>query len=255
MERHELESKLIDYIDGKLDANESSEVAKWIATDADIATLHEQLRQVIDQMNQAASHEVPTTLASGFHQKLSDAIREESKPKEPQVWIWRMAAALALIAVSTLVVREVIKSREHDQEIAQLRQEMQQQKTDMMKMLVNQQSASQRLMGATVAYEMNNTDDDIIQALANTFENDPNTNVRLTALEALGKFYQQPSVRPLLVKAVTTQKDPVVQIALIRLLVQMKEKGVVRQLEIITRDGNVIRAVKDEAHLGILKLS
>jgi len=35
----------------------------------------------------------------------------------------------------------------------------------------------------------------------------------------------------------------------------MKEKEVVHQLEKITRDGTVIKAVKDEAHSGILKLS
>ena len=86
-------------------------------------------------------------------------------------------------------------------------------------------------------------------------EEDPNTNVRLTALEALGKFYQQEHVRRALVTSLTTQKDPVVQIALIRLLVQMKEKQIVNDLEKITRDGQVMKAVKDEAYSGILKLS
>jgi HEAT repeat protein len=125
----------------------------------------------------------------------------------------------------------------------------------MIAMLENQQSASQRVMGATVAYEMKSADDEIVNALVKSMNDDPNTNVRLTALEALGKFYLQGQVRSQLVKSLATQKDPIVQIALIRLLVQMKEKEVVNQLEKITHDGTVIKAVKDEAHSGILKLS
>jgi len=39
------------------------------------------------------------------------------------------------------------------------------------------------------------------------------------------------------------------------MLVQMKEKEVITQLEKITRENSVIKAVKDEAHWGILKLS
>ncbi len=79
--------------------------------------------------------------------------------------------------------------------------------------------------------------------------------MRLAALDALGKFYQQAHVRKSLITSLSVQKDPVVQIALIRLLVQMKEKQIVNELEKITRDGQVMKAVKDEAHSGILKLS
>ena len=53
----------------------------------------------------------------------------------------------------------------------------------------------------------------------------------------------------------STQKDPVVQIALIQMLVKLKENGVVNQLEKLTKDGSVMKAVKDEAYTGILKLS
>jgi len=125
----------------------------------------------------------------------------------------------------------------------------------MLSMLENQQSASQRVMGATVAYELPKADDEIVNVLSKTLNEDSNTNVRLAALEALGKFYQQDHVRKILVTSLTTQKDPVVQIALIRLLVQMKEKQIVNELQKITHDGQVMKAVKDEAHSGILKLS
>ena len=125
----------------------------------------------------------------------------------------------------------------------------------MMAMLDNTQSASQRMMGATVAFKMEKADDQIVRALTKTMNEDPNTNVRLVALEALGKFHQQDYVRKALIASLATQKDPIVQIALIRLMVQIKEKEVMKELQRITNDEEVLPAVKDEAHAGILKLS
>lgn len=125
----------------------------------------------------------------------------------------------------------------------------------MLKMLDNQNSASQRLMGATAAFNSTKPDDEIVSALVRTLNEDANTNVRIAALEALGKFHAQPHVRKALIDALSTQKDPLVQIALIRLMVQMKESGITEQLKDITNDDDVLPAVKDEAHAGLLKLS
>jgi hypothetical protein len=79
--------------------------------------------------------------------------------------------------------------------------------------------------------------------------------VRMAALDALSKFHEEPNVRKELVHSLSVQKDPVVQIALIQLLVTIKEKSVVRDLERMTKDKNMMKAVKDEAYSGIMKLS
>jgi hypothetical protein len=79
--------------------------------------------------------------------------------------------------------------------------------------------------------------------------------VRLTALEALSKFKNEPKVRQALIDAVSTQTDPVIQIALIQLMVEMKEKSIVKDLHRIIDDEQTMKAVKDEAHAGIFKLS
>jgi HEAT repeat protein len=111
------------------------------------------------------------------------------------------------------------------------------------------------VQGATIAYTIGKADDEVVNALAKALNEDRNTNVRLAALEALAKFYQEENVRQLLIKSLSIQNDEVVQIALIQVLVQMKEKGIVKELEKITRDTEVLKAVKDEAFTGILKLS
>src|SRR5690606_30634415 len=121
--------------------------------------------------------------------------------------------------------------------------------------LNNEQSASRRIQGVNVAMELTSADDEIVQALMHTMLTDRSTNVRLAALDALSRFQHDPGVRKGLITALTKQTDPMVQIRLIQLMVQMKEKEVVNDLQQIVDDSQTMKAVRDEAYNGILKLS
>ena len=125
----------------------------------------------------------------------------------------------------------------------------------MMALLNNEHSASTRMQGVSVAYELNKPDDEIVSVLVKTLNSDPNTNVRLAALDALSKFSREDGVCKSLIESLATQKDPIIQIALIQLMVKMKEKSIVKQLEKIATDNKTMKAVKTEAYLGIFKLS
>jgi HEAT repeat protein len=147
------------------------------------------------------------------------------------------------------------KNQQREEEMAALKQQMQEMRDMMMAKLDNQQSASQRMIAVSEVMEMEKPDDEIVKVLVKTMNEDANTNVRLAALEALSKFHQEPLVRKELVKSLAKQNDPVVQIALIQLMVKMKEKGVVNELQHIVDDAKSMKAVKDEAYSGLLKLS
>lgn len=263
MEKEKLEGLLIDYIDGNLNEADRMIVEKELAENQEAVTLYNQLKEVMGLLDNARHVEPSFSLRAKFERSLNEEIQsaEKNSVKEGKEifmkpWVLRAVAGIILVIVGIAIGDKISTQRQHDEAIAKVQQQLEEQKRLMMGMLENQQSASQRVMGATVAYEMKQApDDEIVNALVKAMDEDPNTNVRLTALEALGKFYQQGHVRAKLIKSLATQKDPVVQIALIRLLVQMKEKEVVNELEKITRDDVMIKAVKDEAHKGILKLS
>ena len=149
-----------------------------------------------------------------------------------------------------------MRDRYHRQaELEAIRKEMDSTKHVLMTMLKDQYSAGNRLQGINVAYTMVKSDNEITQALIKTFNTDANTNVRLAALDALNKFYNEPHVRKALIESLATQHDPMVQISLIRLLVEIKEKEVIDQLKRITTDSESLPAVKDEANAGLLRLS
>lgn len=251
MEKEKLETMLIDYIDGKLTDKERHEVEQQLVTDAEAFKMYEQLKEVIRAMQESARMEPTARLKRGFEQLLRE---EELQLKKGRVVFfqpsfYRVAAVLAFVVMGGFVAYLLVKQNRQSQELARTKEVM-------IKMLDNQQSASTRVLGATVAYnDIEKADDEILNALLNAMNEDPNTNVRLAALEALGKFHTQPKVRKALIASLSTQKDPIVQIALIRLMVEMKEKDITKELERISTDEETIQAVKDEAQAGILRLS
>lgn len=257
MEREQLESLLIDYIDGKLSDSERASVEKLLARDQDAYKLYEQLRHVMKAMDQSAMIEPSSRLKAAFHRALE--LEMQHRPTGRQVLFTpvflRAAAAVALVVTGVAAGYWISSQQRQQDELVALRKEMESTKLMMQSMLGNEGSASQRLQGVNVALTMATADDEVVNALVRTLNEDPNSNVRLAALDALGKFQGESAVRKALISSLATQNDPVVQIALIQLLVRMKEKTVIKDLERIVEDEKNIKAVKDEAYNGILKLS
>ena len=124
----------------------------------------------------------------------------------------------------------------------------------MMAKLENQFSVSERLIGIHEVYD-SKPDDDLVLALIKLMNEDENTNVRMAAVNALIKFYDEPLVRQALIDALNTQVDPLVQMELIQILVYKKEQEAVQPLENIINDDQTLQAVKDEAYAGLFSLS
>lgn len=257
MDKEKLESRIIDYIDGKMNETERAELERELAQNKEAYAMYEQLKEVIQTMGRVQPLEPSGKLKAQFEQLLQKEIQAEKKTKtiffSPMVY--RAAAAVLLVLAGVAIGNWINKNQEQEKQIAELQQQVDENRKMMMAMLNNQQSASQRMVGLSVAYEMDKPDDEIVKVLVKTMNEDPNSNVRLAAMDALGKFSNEPNVRKALIESLSTQKDPVVQIALIQLMVKMKEKSILNQLEKITRDASTMKAVKDEAYSGILKLS
>lgn len=262
MEQEKLESTLIDYIDGKLSAEERAAVESLMNESEEAQRLCQQLREVMQVMEKAARLEPRASMKANFEKALSEEILATKKKTEPsakQMFIYpqlyRIAATLAFVLLGVASAYWIIQHQRNQKELMALRQEMEETKKLMLSLIDNPLSASQRVQGVNVALTISTADDDVVSALVKAMNGDANTNVRLAALAALSNFYNEPSVRKTLISSLATQKDPVVQIALIQLLVKMKEKSVVNDLEQIVNDAQTIKAVKDEAYSGLLKLS
>jgi anti-sigma factor RsiW len=257
MEKEKLESLLIDYIDGRLTADENAVVEKELAQNESSVQLYGQLKHVMNEIDRSPKLEPSSTMKLDFEKALQQEIVSAKKQKHIffHPVVLRIAAGFVLMMAGVGIGYWIHKNNAQQQEIARLRHEMDSTKRMMMTMMTNTQSASQRMLGVAASYQLQNVDDEIVTALLSTMNEDPNTNVRLAALEALSKFHHQDHVRKALIQSLAKQKDPVVQISLIRLMIEMKEKSVIKELDRITKDKESIKAVKDEAYSGLLKLS
>jgi hypothetical protein len=260
MERNKLEGMIIDYIDNKLNAVDKQVVEQELMQNADVYKLYEQLKEVMQGMDGADSFVPSENLKSRFDTLLQQEIANQQKPKT--VWFtpafYRVAAAVTLLVIGGGAGYWISQQNNRNEEIVALKKEMELTRQLVFEKLNDDQSASQRMLGVKAAYESVTTsrpDDEIIEALVTTLDHDSNSNVRLAALDALARFTGEKRVRTALVQSLATQTDPVVQIALIQLLVQMKEKGAMKSFQQIIDDEQSLPAVRDEAHVGIFKLS
>ena len=250
-----MESLIIDYIDNRLNDVDRKRVEHELNSNAEARRLFDELTELMKLMDDVSVLEPPVKANLNFNDALK---RERSHHSHRLLFapaLYRVAAAVTLLILGAGIGYWITRHYDNREELAAIRLEMQQTKALMMKMLDNDQSASQRIRGVNVANTMNEADDEIVSALVNAMNNDPNSNVRLAALDALGKLSDDGKVRTALVRSLPKQNDPVVQIALIQLLVKMKEKAVVKDLQRIVDDSETMKAVKDEAYSGILKLS
>ncbi len=258
MEKERLESLLIDYIDGKLATSDKVIVEKELATNEEARQLHAQLKEVIDAMSRSAKLHPSASLQRSFDKMLKQEMTSAQKETKVVFFsptFYRVAAAVLLLIVGGGAGYLISKYQRQQQEIAEIKREMRETKDLMISKIGNDLSPSQRIEGVNVSLKIAKADDEVVHALVKAMNEDSNTNVRLAAVDALSRFYNDPVVRKEIIAALGKQKDPIVQIALIQLLVKMKEKNVVDDLNKIVDDEQTIKPVKDEAYSAILKLS
>jgi HEAT repeat protein len=120
--------------------------------------------------------------------------------------------------------------------------------------LMQQQSAGERLRGVNWAYRVESSDTEVLSALLDTVNNDPSVNVRESAVEALHRFGSSPVTRTAIVQSIRKQTSPLVQIALIDLLVDLKVSDAAPELNKLVSDDTIDSSVRDRAKWALGKI-
>jgi len=124
--------------------------------------------------------------------------------------------------------------------------------------MLQQQSANDRLAGVSYSNRLSRPDPQIMQALLHSLQYDPSPDVRLAALDALQHAGSggnaAPAVTRGLVEAFPYQNSPLVQVALIDLLVDLKEREAATELRELTVGDAVNDGVKQRAQWALERL-
>lgn len=133
-------------------------------------------------------------------------------PRHPAV---QFALVLAVMIVGGVIGYTLHGNGTRNAEMAQLREEVRSVNRLLIVSLLGQQSAAERLQGVSWTYKVDRSDPEVTGALLQTLGRDPNVNVRLAALDALTRNLDQPSVRDGLVESLGTQTSPMLQMAIV----------------------------------------
>ena len=102
---------------------------------------------------------------------------------------------------------------------------------------------------------MDQPDKEVISALLSTLNHDPNVNVRLAAANALALYGNDQMIKQGLIRSLQQQKSPLLQVELIGILVNIKDKTSITAFKELIQDRNINQIVRERAQWGIAQLS
>jgi len=165
----------------------------------------------------------------------------------------RLAFALTLLFIGFLGGYWLSKPQEKS-EVASLTREVSDLKEMVMLSLLEKESATDRLKAVSLSNEMDNASKKVTAALLQTLNEDLNVNVRLAALDALRPYTRDSQVREELIRSITIQDSPLVQVALAELMVALQEKKSVKELEKLLKDEQTPKEIKERIQESIQTL-
>ena len=223
-----------DYLDGLLKEDKRRQVETHIDACDTCRKAFDEMQILFKAFEAEESSEPSPTVRENFfaqieQEKEQDVTLVQLRPnKKNNLWLTplKIAAGLALLigAFQWGTYRSQLKT---NQKIAALEQQQNEIRQTAMLSLMENQSASKRILGVNYIEELNKPDEAIVAALAERMLQDENINVRLTAAEALGRFSASQSVKRAFIQALKSEKDPAIQITIIHILVKIQEKNAV----------------------------
>ncbi|MFB3902103.1 MAG: HEAT repeat domain-containing protein [Acidobacteriota bacterium] len=140
------------------------------------------------------------------------------------------------------------------QQVSQLRAELEQMKGLVAISLLQQPSASERLRGVAWGTRLDEADRKVLRALVDAMNSDPSVNVRLAAVDALQHYSDDEEIRDAMVRSLSTQDSPLVQIALIDAMVNLRENRSIAVLRDLADDPQLNQTVRERAKWGLAQL-
>ena len=253
----ELSTRVIDYLEGTLTADQHTELE---AHAGDCQVCREQIRALRLTwvgLGDLPQEEPSSTLRERFYAML-DA--EQVVDAEPQpvggLAAWhaglgiRRLVGLASAAALLLVVGILVGSRigggssPPDVDVDTLRAEVRSLSQLVTLSLLQQDSATERLKGVRYGSVAAADDDDVLTALIDAVGHDPSVSVRLAAIEALQPHLSRGTVSNSLLASLESERSPLVQVALVDVLMGTDGRATRDAFEALANDPTVDDTVR-----------
>ena len=201
----------------------------------------QEVQRVWEAMRALPQAEPSVAFAQRFHQHLATELARTPQPACGGWWLPLGTAALLLLSLG-VVLGYLLRGNDAHLDPAQAR--------------LQRGSTGDRLEAIAQVSNRSAGQGDILSALLDRVQRDPETQVRLSAVEALYLFGADPDLSRRVEAALPNQERPEVQLALIDLLSALRQKRATEALRRLVREERLSPTVRHRAEqrLGQLNL-
>jgi hypothetical protein len=256
-----IQERFADYLTGDLDEAGRDEVRGHIADCAACREDLENLTVVWAKLGVLPEEQPSGAVRSRFYTMLEEFKSADAPRPAWREWFsFRRPAFAASFSVLLLLIGLgagwlMNGGPAGRQKYASLSSEVQNMRQEMAVSLLGRSSATERIQGVGYTAGVEKPNDATLAALFDAVDRDPNPNVRLAAVEALYLFRDRPGVRESLVKSLSVQTYPLVQVALIDFLVEVREARAAAALKALVEGDELTPEVKKRAEQGLKQIS
>lgn len=235
---------LPEYIDGKLDSTKSDTIKIHLEECDECKKIYTEIYSFIHFTNSLPEIEVP----EGMKEDFMELAEFENNNQKPKIFLpyWIKVAAIIVFSFGTFAAGYFtgFSGMENNQitaELDNLKQEV---------LLANLRDLSgpQKIQAVYNTKLLDIPQSNLIDALVFTMNSDNNVNVRLAAINALsGMIDKNENVKTELIKSLSVQENPLLQISLIQVLTESGVKESKEKIESISNDENADKNVKEYA--------
>lgn len=255
-----IQERFADYLTGDLDEAGRADVQAHIAACPACREDLENLTLVWAKLGVLPEEQPSGAVRSRFYAMLEEYRAKPAKARWTEWFTFRRPAFAASFSAALLLIGLgagwlLSRGRMGGPGYASLSREVQDMRQQVAMSLLNQPSAADRLQGVSYSSEVKDPKPTTLDALFKTVDNDPNPNVRLAAVDALYLFRDRPGVRERLVSSLSAQSYPLVQVALIDFLVEVREAKAIEALKTLIASGELTPDVKERAEQGLKQIT
>ncbi len=270
MKCEDIKERFPDFLTGDLDPRAKSEFDGHIAACVSCGEELRRLSEIWTKLGVLPTEQPSNALRDRFYAMLEayrDGLEAERKKAEAPLkrkfflsleQLWPRRPAFQFAAALLLMIAGISGGyflRNPGASVARLGKEVDDMRQMAAVSLLQQSSATERLRGVSVGAQLKQPGKNMLDALLQTLDGDPNVNVRLAAVDALYLFASNPDVKDGILQSLTRQESPIVQTALIDLLVEIRERRAVDALKSLIGNEKIVPEVKKKAEFGIQQLS
>lgn len=257
----DVEYNIVDFIDKQLAPEKEVMIEEHIASCGECKIAYDETLVLMRDFANEKTYTPSPKLRADFYAMLEEE-KQLQQPKVVQLkpennfnwkYAFQIAASFVLLFLGFFAGSLSTKQTVND-EISALKTQTVALKENMMLAMLDNTSASKRIQAVNYSEELEQPDEKITIALIDRMHFDSNINVRLAAADALAKYSENETVKKAFIDALSTEKNPSLQIAIIQFLVQTHEKRALDPMQKLLEQPETPDYIKAEVSSGMSQI-